>query len=378
MGKVNKKILFFFFSFALFSLTAAGTEPGSSGTQNTGTGFLESFADPRRIWGNGVEGLIEKAYRQCFKTYIIDGKIMNLRMPFAENHERDKLSDQNWEFLGGGKGNPAYLWEVIDRILDSEDFKQYTRVLGNGREKIIVFDISQRTWTVSLDRFDLARIKAGAYHGLPHKLYMLISGRGIEAADVYNYLYCVGWTGMDCSGFVWHVLSAIAHQQGLDLGRSLRRVLGVPQGEDPSYYVGTWFYNSSGPQIINVPDEIRQLRPGDILLFRGDDGDMVHSAIVQSLDFSRGIIRYLQSTDEAPLEERGVHESFIYFDPSRPGTSLKDPTLRWSQLRRSPFPGERASPFSDDGERYRAYGELGGGRVVRLGILNPPGGKTRR
>jgi hypothetical protein len=96
---------------------------------------------------------------------------------------------------------------------------------------------------------------------------------------------------------------------------------------------------------------------------------MAHSAIVQSVDFSAGIIRYLQCTDEAPLAQRGVHDSYIHFDPARPAISLGDPSLVWSQTRYPPFPGEKASPFSDDGERYRAYPELGGGRVVRLKAL---------
>ena len=96
---------------------------------------------------------------------------------------------------------------------------------------------------------------------------------------------------------------------------------------------------------------------------------MAHSAIIQSIDFTKGIIRYLQCTDEAPLLERGVHESFIYFDPANPGISLGNPALQWTQKRFAPFPGEKDSPFSDDGERYRAYSELGGGRVVRLRAL---------
>ena len=88
--------------------------------------------------------------------------------------------------------------------------------------------------------------------------------------------------------------------------------------------------------------------------------------LIQSLDFSAGRIRYLQCTDEAPLAERGVHESFIRFNPGNTAVSLSDPALVWSQNRYPPFPGEQASPFSDDGKRYRAYPELGGGRVVRL------------
>jgi hypothetical protein len=48
--------------------------------------------------------------------------------------------------------------------------------------------------------------------------------------------------------------------------------------------------------------------------------------------------------------------------------SLKDISLEWTQKRFSPFPGEKASAFSDDGQRYRAYG---GGRVVRLRAMPP-------
>jgi hypothetical protein len=214
-------------------------------------------------------------------------------------------------------------------------------------------------------------MKAGSYHGLPHRPYVFANGRGIEETDVYNYLYCIGLTGMDCSGFVWHVLTWIAKQDGLNLGEVLRRTLGMPRGVDPAWYVGTSFFNSKSLQIIAVDDKISNLRPADIILFRGRDGNMAHSAIIQSIDFMQGRIRYLQSTDEAPLYERGVHESFIYFDPAKTGVSLDDLDLNWTQQRQAPFPGEQASPFSNDGERYRAFGELGGGRVVRLRLLIP-------
>jgi hypothetical protein len=334
-------------------------------------GALAAFSDPARIWGRGVEGLIEEAYRLCFKTKIIGGKVMNLRMPFAQNNERDTLTEEGWEFLGGGKGNPDFLWPAIESILTSDGFRAYTEALSDGREKVMIFDIPSQSWTSSRDLFDIARMKAGAYRGLPHRPYVLASGQGIEETDVYNYLYCVGLAGMDCSGFVWHILSRIAGQGGVDLGRTLSRSLGVRRGDDPSWYVGTAFFNSKSSQIIAVNDEIRNLRPGDILLFRGSDGAMSHSAIIQSVNFSAGRIRYLQCTDEAPLAERGVHESFIHFDPARTRVSLGDPGLLWTQKRYAPFPGEKASPFSDDGERYRAFPELGGGRVVRLRALGP-------
>jgi hypothetical protein len=346
--------------------TGAGAQEEGAETEN-----LAAFQDPARIWGSGPEGIIEEAYRLCFKTRILDGKVITIRMPFAQNNERDKLVDQGWEFLGGGKGDPDFLWPVIEGILDSSDFKTYLRTLGDGREQVIIFDIPGQSWTSSRDLFDIARMKAGAYRGLPHRPYVLVSGRGVEESDVYNYLYCVGLAGMDCSGFVWHVLSYLARTGGLDLGRSLSRALGVRGGIDPSRYAGTAFYNSKSSQIIAVEDTISQLRPGDIILFRGYDGEMSHSAVIQSVDLQSGFIRYLQCTDEAPLAERGVHESFIYFDPAGPDLSLRDPSLNWTQKRYAPFPGEKGSPFSDDGERYRAYEELGGGRVVRLRPLVP-------
>jgi hypothetical protein len=354
-------------------LLFAAPEPGSAGEDH-----LAAYSNPARIWGNGVERVIEEAYRLNFKTYILGGRVMNLRMPFAQNDERNILSDQDWEFLGGGKADPAYLWEVISGILTSEDFVRYTEILGDGRERVIIFDIPSQSWTASRDIFDIARMKAGAYRGLPHRPYILAAGTGIEEKDVYNYLYCAGWVGMDCSGFVWHVLSYIAEAGGLNLGRALSRTLGTPRGKDPARYVGTGFFNSPSREIISVEDRIQNLRPADILLFRGTSGDMVHSAIIQSVDFSTGLIRYLQCTDEAPLEERGVHESYIYFDPAQPEKSLKDPDIRWTQARYPPFPGERPSPFSDDGERYRAFPEHGGGRVVRLRALAAPIGKINR
>ena len=334
--------------------------------QESDVSQVAAYSDPARIWGSGVERLIEEAYRLCFQTRILGGKVMNLRMPFAQNSERDKFTEEEWGFLGGGKGNPAFLWENINEILISEDFKTYTEVLSDGREKVIIFDLPSQTWTFSRDLFDIARMRAGSYHGLLHRPRVLHSGRGLEETDVYNYLYCVGLIGMDCSGFVWNVQSYIAAAGGINLGRTLARALGARGGEDPALYAGTSFYNSASSQIIPVNDEIRRLRPADIMLFRAADGEMAHAAVIQSIDFSSGLIRYLQCTDEAPLAERGVHESFIYFNPANPSISLSDPSLNWTKKRYPAFPGERASPFSDDGQRYRAYPELGGGRVVRL------------
>jgi hypothetical protein len=331
--------------------------------EQTDVESLLSFSDPSRIWGNGVERYIEEAYRQCFRTYIIGGKVMNLRMPFAENHERDQLVEGGWDFLGKGKADPTELWPVIHDTLKSEDFAAYVAALSDGKEKVIIFDIANQKWSISQDFFDIARMKAGAYRGLPHQPYVLSSGRGIEESDVYNYLYSIAWTGMDCSGFVWHILSYIAKQRGKDLGALLRPALRIPRGARLSFYAGTAFFGSRSSEITQVEDKIRNLKPADIILFRSVKGGIAHSAVIQSIDWEKGVIRYLQSTDEAPLLERGTHESFIYFDPEKTNVSLKDPSLNWSQKRYAPFPGERPSAFSDDGARYIAFG---GGKVVRL------------
>jgi len=330
------------------------------------TDHLTAFSDPSRLWGNGIERVIEEAYRLFFKTRIIDGRVFNIRMPFAENHERDIFTDTSWEFLGSGKGSPQMLWPVIEDLIDSASFREYLDVLSSGREQVIIFDLPAQSWSSTTDLFDIARMKAGSYRGLPHKPYVLVNGRGIQESDLYNYLYCVGHVGVDCSGFVWHILSYIGRHGGIDLGGVLSRALGVPRGADASYYAGTSFFNSRSSHIIPVDDKISNLRPADIILFRGRDGEMAHAAIIQSINYSIGIIRYLQSTDEAPLLERGAHESFIYFNPANTGVSLSDPSLTWTQRRFAPFPGEKDSAFSGDGERYRAYSEHGGGRVVRL------------
>ena len=351
----------------IFNLPRAAADTALSSESDISQ--LSSFSDPGRIWGSGAERILEEAYRLFFRTRIIEGRVMNIRMPFAQNHERDVFTDTDWGFAGGGKAGPAFLWERVNEILESDDFRLYTEALSDGREKVIIFDLPTQSWSITREHFVIARMKAGFYQGLLHRPYVLVSGRGVEETDVYNYLYCIGLVGIDCSGFVWHVLSYLAESGGVNLGRSLARTLGVRGGENPALYAGTSFFNSNSPQIMPVRDEIRLLRPADVILFRAQDGGMSHAAVIQSVDLVNGIIRYLQSTDEAPLAERGVHESFIFFNPENPALSLSHPSLVWTQGRYPPFPGERASPFSDDGKRYRAFPELGGGRVVRLRII---------
>ena len=340
--------------------------PAASPLSDGDLSRLAAFADPGRIWGSGVERVLEEAFRLHFQTRIIGGRIMNLRIPFGMNHERDTLTQEPWGFVGGGKGSPAFLWEQINELLAGDDFRKYVQTLSSGREKIVMFDLPSQTWSVSFDPFDIARMRAGFYQGLPHRPHVLHSGRGVDETDVYNFIFGVGLLGMDCSGFVWHILSHVAAAGGVDLGRTLAGALGVRPGQDPAWFAGTNFFNSQTPHIIPVADQIRNLRPGDVILFRSEGGEMGHAAVIQSIDFTAGTIRYLQCTDEAPFAERGVHDSFIFFDPAFPNRSLSDPAHVWTKRRYAPFPGERDSTFNNDGDRFRAFPEYGGGRVVRL------------
>ncbi|MCL2174996.1 MAG: peptidoglycan endopeptidase [Treponema sp.] len=330
---------------------------------------LAAFSDPANLWKNNVERIIEEAYRQCFRTRIIGDRVMNIRLPFAMNNERDMLLESKIPVIGDGKGSPEMLWELIEKILDSDEFKEYIYALSSGREKVFIFDMVELKWTATTDIFIISRMKSRNYKILPHRPYVLTSGRGALESDVYNYLYCIGLVGIDCSGFVWHVLSYLAKEGGVDLGKELTPVIGAPRGSAPSLYVGTAFFNSRSSQITAIEDKIENLRPADILLFRDIGGTVSHSAVIQSIDTTKGIIRYLQCTNTSLPHERGVHESFIYFNPANTSVSLKDSSLHWSKRRFPAFAGED-EPFADDGERFRNK-TGGGGRVVRLRPLIP-------
>jgi hypothetical protein len=341
-----------------------------TGSNDSTTSALKTFSSPATFWGTGIEAVIEQAYRECFKTYFFADRVATLRIPFAQNNERSAASDAELTVVGDGKANPIFIWNQIDEILASEDFAAYTDLMNNRREKVLIFDLPERKWSVSRDLFDIARMKAAVYQALPHTPRVLSFGTGLEAADVYNYLYCVGRIGMDCSGFVWFVLSHAAKAGGVDLSRRFESLLRPSRGVEPAFYVGTSLFDSESTELLQIEDTINNLQPGDVILFRDKDGTMAHSAVIQSVNLSAGVIRYLQCTDEAPYDERGVHDSTILFDPARTDLSLKDGSLRWSQTRLPPFPGERPSVYSSDGERYRAFPEFGAGKIVRVRAIS--------
>ncbi len=329
---------------------------------------LSDLALASTEWGSGAEAVIEDAYRRCFRTYLIDGQFMTIRMPFGENGERGDLAEGDFGVLGGGKSNPAVLWRSIDQLIASADFHNYVDSFADRSEKIIIFDLEKKSWSVSTDWFYIDRMNQGSYPGLPHKPYVVSRG-GLDAPAVYDYIYCVGRVGMDCSGFVFYVLKSLAAAGGVNLEKKLGySALKPPSSKKSTQNIGSWFFAPGNPALTVIDDRIENLRPGDVILFRAEDGSTLHTAVIQSVDLGRGLIRYLQSTDEAPRADRGVHESYIQFDSAKPGASLRDTGLVWLQTREPTFAGEILSPYRDDGERYRST-VGGGGVVVRLKAL---------
>jgi hypothetical protein len=357
-------------------LAAPGLPPSAASKSNPPDLDLSDLGER---WGRGVEAAIESAYRACFRTFVIGDRILTLRIPFGENNDRAELAGNGLSIRGGGKADPRLLWDEIGKLLAAPDFAAYQASLSDGAEKAIVFDLSKRSWEENRDLFLLTRAKAGLYPGLPHKPVVLSEGEGLDAAAVYDYLFAVGGLGMDCSGFVWHSLTTVARAGGLDLARVFGRQAGSPSPTTTSLYIGTWFFTPNNKAFDLVDDRIDRLQPADIIVFRDEKGVPVHSAVIQSIDLKAGRLRYLQSTDEAPRNQRGVHESYINFDPAAPRTRLGDPSVIWLQTREAAFSGEPASTFMDDGARYRAWTNegvyartgRGGGFVVRLKALAP-------
>jgi hypothetical protein len=83
------------------------------------------LSDLAERWGRGVEAAIESAYRVCFRTFVIEGRIITLRMPFGENNDRSKLAGWNLAIQGGGKADPRLLWEGITALVEGPDFQAY-------------------------------------------------------------------------------------------------------------------------------------------------------------------------------------------------------------------------------------------------------------
>jgi hypothetical protein len=315
--------------------------------------------------GIDTEQAINDKFQEYFKTYTIEGEDIALNMPFGENGERSKDSDYNQTFYYSGKGDPSDLWNIIDRVVESSRFMEYVSEVKKEGEKVVIFDLKKKKFDISIVKSLISQVKNGKYPGNDSLVYVYKKDNFLEKEDVYNYLYCIEGVGVDCSGFVYKIQKQIAAERGINLDQILAGKLGVNPSK-LSFYVGTTIYNPERGYTEIIEDRIDNIRSGDIILFRGKEGEIKHSAVIQSVDKNNGIIRYLQCTDWAPQEERGVHESLITFNPENPSISLKDKSLVWNQEIKPTFIGEQAISWKNDGDRYRAYREYGGGMIVRF------------
>ncbi len=320
-----------------------------------------------------LEQIIDKAYRSCFRTRTVAGVDLVLRIPFGQSGERRGSAGFYQHIFLGGKGDPEKVWTEIDRVLGSEEFAAYVALLQRPGDKTVIFDLERGRVSVFFDPTLNDLLREGPYPGTRTKVYVLKTGSRISSTDVYNFLYCIGAVGLDCSGFIYNVQKAIAAAFGLDLDRKTAAVLGAGANRLPGI-IGLWFFDPESSFSETVEDRIENLRPGDVILFRGRvPGRGIwfrHSAVIHSVDFDLGLIRYLQCTDWATSEERGVHDSRVRFDPANPELSLSDPSLQWLQTIQPTFTGETPLRYwKNDGHRYRSYQEEGGSLIVRLKII---------
>jgi len=320
-----------------------------------------------------LEQIVDAAYRSCLGTRTVAGVELVLRIPFGQSGERWGSAGFYQRIFLGGKGGPEEIWTEIDRLLGSEEFAVYIARLQRPGDKTVIFDLEQRRVSVYFDPTLNELLRKGPYPGTRTKVYVLKTGSRISSTDVYNFLYCIGAVGLDCSGFIYNVQKAVAAAFGLDLDRKAAADLGTGAERLPGI-IGLWFFDPEVRFCEVVDDRIDNLRPADVILFRGRvPGRGIwfrHSAVIQSVDFDRGLIRYLQCTDWAPAPERGVHDSWVRFDPADPKISLGDTALEWSQAIQPTFAGETPLRYwQNDGHRYRSYREAGGSLIVRLGII---------
>lgn len=321
-----------------------------------------------------AESTIEQAYKQCFREFEIAGKKVILRIPFALSKER--FADQE-PFLWG-KGNISQVWDLIQTELNSNYFLRYLEALRENKEKVIYFNLTTGRFALLSDK-DLLKQMAtlyslwqdfvdtgnrkniwrttSLYPGNDSQVYVYKPDQEIKINDIYNYLYCSAQVGIDCARFAYQCQQALF---GNELNIRLSKIFGVTP-ENAHLFVGSFFYSLNSGLVERTSDRIENLRPGDIIQFRGQTGS--HNVIIQCVDIDRGFIRYLQCTDWALPEERGVHESFIVFNPNNPSLRLNDKSVIWQQRLCPTFPGEvKPLGWNTDGDRYRGTQSV----VVRL------------
>ncbi len=314
-----------------------------------------------------LESFLKEVFqRDYFRTYEIMGRDIEVRMPFGMNYERDLVGWRHVVFWGG-KGRAERVWNYIDEQIESEDFREYVEAISAPKPKVVHFDMPNARYEVLYDERLINRMQKTDYpSSLLAYIYFLKDHDQITNVDVYNYLYAVSRVGMDCTGFVYNINRAIAGRHGIELNEKYAESI-ADQPKHVPLYIGLHFLDPESPYVAEVDDSIVNLRPGDILMFRGRGDRLIHSAVIQSIDYQGGAITYYQSTDWAPLEQRGVHQSVIEFDPSRPEVSLCHDDVVWHKEVLPAFPGEPAAAYLDtDADRYRPSAVHSGGHVVRL------------
>ena len=361
--------------------SAGGEQPRSAGAPGSPVqrpkpvDGARSVESPRSLYRTKtaeevkVEQLIESAFRRYFRSVRVAGKSLTLRMPFGLNYERVGHPGYSQVFYLHGKGTPEQLWPYIDAILASEQFAEYTNAITGPGEKVILFDLERRGYSLSRDQDLIESLKRGPYPGTPTRIFVLRNAAELTEADVYNYLYAVASVGVDCSGFTLYILDSLARAYGMDISTMLSERWGINSSQVADR-VGLWFFDPAGGYTENLDDRIENLKPADIILFRGSDGGLKHTAVIQSIDWEKGLIRYVQCTDWAIEPERGAHQSVILFDPLRPQVSLKHYSVIWTQKVRPPFDGElEPRDWLTDRDRYAWYPAAGGSLIVRLQYL---------
>jgi len=363
------------------SASAAGEQPltagapGSPDQRPKPVVGAQSVESPRSLYRtktaeeSKVEQLIETAFRRYFRSFRIAGESLTLRMPFGLNYEREGTPGYSQVFYLHGKGTPEQLWPYIDAVLASEQFAEYTNAITGPGDKVILFELEQQSYSLSRDRDLIESLKRGPYPGTPTRIFVHRNAAELTEADVYNYLYAVASVGVDCSGFTLYILDSIARAYGMDISTMLSERWRINPSQVADR-VGLWFYDPASGYTEILDDRIENLKPADIILFRGSDGGLKHSAVIQSIDWEKGLIRYVQCTDWAIEPERGAHQSVILFDPLRPQVSLKHYSVIWTQKVRPPFDGElEPRDWLTDRDRYAWYPAAGGSLIVRLQYL---------
>jgi cell wall-associated NlpC family hydrolase len=339
----------------------AETVEEASISEQSGSGFRILTPEEKN-----VETIIGQTFGRYFRSYQIDGRTLTVRMPFGLNYEREGSPSYSQVFYLDGKGTPEQLWPYIDSVTGSEQFTDYVEAITSPGHKVILYELERQTYSLSRDPELFGSIRRGDYPGTSTRIFVRRSGGELSEADIYNYFYAIAAVGVDCSGFTFYIHDSIAKAYGKELSELLGEQWRTSPG-NIGRRIGLWFYNPSSGYTEAVDDRIENLRPADVILFRGSDGEIKHSAVIQSIDAQKGIVRYVQNTDWAAEAERGAHKSVILFDPSRPEVSLKHYSVIWKQRVRPPFDGEtEPRDWLTDRDRYAWYPTAGGSLIVRL------------